>query len=246
MGAACSDDGRHKEVEEGKKQEKKGAVEIRGLGISGNVIPPCLFCIDNGCGSYVELDFMKGEHKSEAHLKINPFGQMPSMKDGDFCLAESTAILRYLAKTYNPSAYGNNDIEKEALCDWALDFAGTNLMEQYKEIWYPVAGFGGKPKDQAASNKNAHDKLVVFANKFLAGSNKFIGGETLNIADYKFGTLVWYMSHPAIAQAPPEGSGYTHPDRITQYVKDWQEALSPKAQEFLKSGAGFMDTKVKK
>ena len=28
------------------------------------------------------------EQTSEAYLKINPFGKVPAIKDGDFCIAE--------------------------------------------------------------------------------------------------------------------------------------------------------------
>lgn len=33
---------------------------------------------------------------------LGPALEVPAMKDGDFCLAESNAILRYLAATYGP------------------------------------------------------------------------------------------------------------------------------------------------
>ena len=50
----------------------------------------------------VDVDLMSGEHKGEAFLKLNPFGQVPVIEDGDVVLADSNAILIYLAKTYAP------------------------------------------------------------------------------------------------------------------------------------------------
>lgn len=41
----------------------------------------------------------KLEHRSEEFKKINPMMQVPAMKDGEFCLSESHAILRYLCAT---------------------------------------------------------------------------------------------------------------------------------------------------
>jgi glutathione S-transferase len=37
----------------------------------------------------IMLQFSKGEHKSEAHLKRNPRGKVPVLQDGDFFLYES-------------------------------------------------------------------------------------------------------------------------------------------------------------
>lgn len=232
MGSACSANG-GMSVETG-----TGKVEIYGMAISANVIPPVLFCLDNKCGEMKEMNIMTGEHKSEAHLAKNPFGQMPYMVDGEVAIAESTAILRYLAKVYKPTAYGLTAAD-QAKYDWAMDWVGTNFTpESYKGIWYPVAGFAAPPTDQNACNKAALEKLDTFAKKFLVG--KFIGGNSLSIADYKFGPLVWYMSHKAI-QAK---SKWTNPPRIEKYVNDWKEALSPESTEFLKAGWGFMDTKL--
>lgn len=47
--------------------------------------------------TWVRVDLMKGEHKGEAFLALNPFGQVPVLEDGDTTLADAQAILYYLA-----------------------------------------------------------------------------------------------------------------------------------------------------
>jgi len=42
------------------------------------------------------MDTSKGEHKLAANREINPFGQIPSMRDGAVKLSESGAIIHYL------------------------------------------------------------------------------------------------------------------------------------------------------
>lgn len=48
----------------------------------------------------IEIDLKGAEHKSEAFLKINPFGQIPVLVDGTAVIADSNAILIYLAKRF--------------------------------------------------------------------------------------------------------------------------------------------------
>ncbi len=46
------------------------------------------------------LNGAAGEHKSEAFLALNPFGQTPVLVDGDTVVRDSQAILVYLARAY--------------------------------------------------------------------------------------------------------------------------------------------------
>jgi glutathione S-transferase len=51
----------------------------------------------------VEVDLARGEHKTPEFLAMNPFGQVPVIEDGKLTLADSNAILVYLAKRYDAS-----------------------------------------------------------------------------------------------------------------------------------------------
>jgi glutathione S-transferase len=46
----------------------------------------------------IEVDILKGESRTAEFLKINPNGRTPVLDDNGFTLAESNAILAYLAK----------------------------------------------------------------------------------------------------------------------------------------------------
>lgn len=48
----------------------------------------------------IEVDLGAGEHKQAPFLKMNPFAQVPVIDDNGFVLADSNAILVYLAKQY--------------------------------------------------------------------------------------------------------------------------------------------------
>ncbi|HVK75491.1 MAG TPA: glutathione S-transferase [Kofleriaceae bacterium] len=51
----------------------------------------------------VDVDIRAGEHKQPAFLRLNRFGQIPVLEDGDHVVADSNAILVYLALGHDPS-----------------------------------------------------------------------------------------------------------------------------------------------
>lgn len=48
----------------------------------------------------IDVDLVVGAQKAPAFLEMNPFGQVPVIQDGEVTLAESNAILVYLANKY--------------------------------------------------------------------------------------------------------------------------------------------------
>ena len=58
------------------------------------------------------LEFSKGEHKAPGFLKLNPRGKVPVLKDDDFVLSESLAIMAYLDRKYpEPPLFGTSPQE---------------------------------------------------------------------------------------------------------------------------------------
>lgn len=61
--------------------------------------------------------------RSKEFSKVNPAQEVPAIQDGDFTLAESHAIIRYLAKTRKiPDYLYPSDPKKSGLIDAYLDF----------------------------------------------------------------------------------------------------------------------------
>ena len=58
------------------------------------------------------LEFSKDDHKAAGFLKLNPRGKVPLLKDDDFILNESLAIMAYLDKKYpEPPLFGTSPQE---------------------------------------------------------------------------------------------------------------------------------------
>ena len=49
---------------------------------------------------YLPVNLLKGEQKSEEHLKLNPSGFVPALEIDGHVLTESLPIIEYLDETY--------------------------------------------------------------------------------------------------------------------------------------------------
>lgn len=80
------------------------AIRIHHFPLSGHCHRVELFAALTGINhEIVFVDLAKGEHKQPAFRALNPFGQVPVIEDGDTVVADSNAILVYLARKYAPS-----------------------------------------------------------------------------------------------------------------------------------------------
>src|SRR5690348_4704666 len=90
------------------------------------------------------LEFSKAQNKTPEFLAMNPRGKVPVIRDGDFVLAESIAILAYLdRKVPEPPIFGRTAEETGRI--WAEIAAFDSYMRDPITIlnrWM----FGDKPR----------------------------------------------------------------------------------------------------
>jgi glutathione S-transferase len=153
--------------------------------------PVILFCEQSGIKyEPVVVDLMKGEHKSPAFLKLNPNGLVPVLEDGDFVLSESSAILKYLADKHDSPAYPK-DLKKRARVNELMDWFNTQF---YRELGYHIVypqtfpHHKRTPDDvNTATIEWGKKQLEAWAevlDKSYIGSNKFVCGNEITLADY--------------------------------------------------------------
>ncbi len=53
----------------------------------------------------ITVDLLNGAHKAPEFLRMNPFGQVPVLEDGNLLLADSNAILVYLAQKFDQARW---------------------------------------------------------------------------------------------------------------------------------------------
>jgi glutathione S-transferase len=75
----------------------------------------------------VEVDLASGAHRTPAFLRLNPFGQVPVLVDGETVVADSNAILIYLAKKSGKSDWLPESPEEAAAVQRWLSVAAGEI-----------------------------------------------------------------------------------------------------------------------
>lgn len=86
-----------------------------------------------------QLHFDKQEHQSPPMLKMNPRGRVPVLKDGDYVVFESVAVLYYLDRKYPQSPlFGQSPEEAgvimRVICEFQ-DYAEPSVAKIIKAIF---------------------------------------------------------------------------------------------------------------
>jgi len=133
----------------------------------------------------VDVDVLAGEHKAPAFLALNPFGQVPVLQDGEHTLADSNAILVYLAGRYGGGRWLPADpLGAAAVQRWlsvaagplAFGAAEARLIQLFK-----------KPDDPQHAIARGHTLLALMEQQlaktdFLAGMQPTLA----DIANYAY------------------------------------------------------------
>jgi glutathione S-transferase len=129
------------------------------------------------------LEFSKEDHKSPGYLKLNPRGKVPTLKDGDFVLYESLAIMAYLDRKYpEPPIFGRTPRETGQI--WrSISETDSYLVPSSTKLVAPIFFGKGLEKtdeiQEAAATIREELKRVDTA---LADSDWLVGSQ-LSAAD---------------------------------------------------------------
>lgn len=141
----------------------------------------------------VDVDLAGGQHKTPEYLAMNCFGQVPVIRDGDVTVADSNAILCYLASRYGAEHWLPREPAQAAQVQrWLSVAAGQLAYGPCAARLITVFGAKFNPEEVIA---RAH-ALFVILDAELAQRDWLVGGQ-VTIADI---ALYSYTAHA------PEGN----------------------------------------
>jgi glutathione S-transferase len=141
----------------------------------------------------VELDMRAGDNRKPDYLALNPFGQVPTIQDGDITLFDSNAILVYLAKRYGDASWLPDDPLGAAAVQRWLSLAAGQIA--YGPCTARLVTVFGAPHDHETAKKLAVKLFDVLDNELA--NKPFAVGNQVTIADI--------AAHTYIAHAPEGG-----------------------------------------
>lgn len=172
-----------------------------------------------------DVNLAAGEQKTPAYLGINPFGQVPVIQDGEVTLADSNAILVYLASKYGHEQWLPREPARAAAVQrWLTVAAGlvafgpaaARLINLFKAPYHA---------DEVIGRANG---LFAVMEKELQKS-AFLTGDTPTIADIANYSYIAHAPEGNVSLAP-----YPH-------LRNWLARIEglPRFVPMVKSAVGL-------
>ena len=140
-------------------------------------------------GVEVELQGTGFPNHSAEFLEASPFRKMPAMRDGDYTLPDSSAIIHYIEAKHPEPALIPADAQLRGKTIWYEEFADTLLFSCGAKIFFNrivAPRFMGRPGDLEAAEQaelNELPPILEYLEKVVPGDGGFLVGDRLTLAD---------------------------------------------------------------
>jgi glutathione S-transferase len=139
----------------------------------------------------IELEIRPGGIPNPApeFLEASPFGKMPAIRDGDYTLSDSSAIIQYLEAKYPEPELIPGDPELRGKAIWFDEFGDTILCACGTKIFFNrivAPRFLGRPGDDAvaaAAECNELPTILDYLEKVAPDAGGYLVGGRLTLAD---------------------------------------------------------------
>ncbi|XP_028781351.1 glutathione S-transferase F10-like [Neltuma alba] len=173
----------------------------------------------------VHVDVTKGEQRNPEYLKLQPFGVVPLIQDGDYTLYESRAIMRYYAEKYKSQGVDllGKTMEERGLVEQWLEVEAQNFhpfaYNLVIHILFPSI-FGVIPDPKVIEESEAKLEKVLDIYEERLSKSKYLAGDFFSLAD---------MSHLPFTDYLVNNMGKEHLIKKRKHVSGWWDDISNRA-----------------
>ena len=144
---------------------------------------------------------------------MNPNRLIPAIRDGDFALWESHAIVRYLCAKYAAGTLYPEDVQQRAVADQWMEWCCTLVFPPVIQLFFATVRTVPDARDPAtikAHTDQASAALAILDTRLA--DNEYVAGSTFTMADIPLGAVAYrYFNVDAERPALPNVAvSYTH------------------------------------
>jgi glutathione S-transferase len=158
-----------------------------------------------------------GDAKPE-FLEASPFKKMPALRDGDFTISDSSAIVHYLEAKHPEPALIPAEPEERARAIWFDEFADTILVPAAGKIFFNRVvspKFMGKPGDEEAAKQGEAEMVPLYEYlESVIPASRHLVADRLTLADIAVASPFVNAAHCGVAPDPD-----TYP-KLTAFLAD--------------------------
>ncbi|HEX6661044.1 MAG TPA: glutathione S-transferase family protein [Sphingomicrobium sp.] len=152
-------------------------------------------------GIELELQSTGFPSHSPEYLEASPFKKMPALRDGDYTLADSSAIIHYLEARQPDPALIPADPRARGKVIWFDEFSDTILVACGAKMFFNrivAPRFIGKPGDLEAADTAEREELppiLDYLEKTVPDAGGYLVGDRLTLADIAVASPFVNLAH---------------------------------------------------
>ena len=179
-------------------------LEIWGRPYSSNVIPVIWtanelrldYTLRLAGGSFGKLD-------TDAYARINPNRMIPAIRDGDFALWESLAIVRYLCDRHGAGTLAPADLQTRAVADQWMEWSASRAFTPVIQLFFATVRTAPERRDPAriAELRDASHAALTILDAHLA-DRAYVCGTAFTMGDIPLGCIVYRYFNVEVTRPP--------------------------------------------
>ena len=167
------------------------------------------------------VNIMTGEGQASEHTSRHPFGKVPAFEHDGFSLYETVAISRYIDRVFPGPSLQPSDPRQAARMDQIIavidSYAYSSIVG--KLVWQRlvVPMQGGQGDETIVQGSMDMVKLTLSEFERLKGSNEFLAGAEISLADCFLAPVFAYLT------MTPDAEGLL---QSTPGLRQWWEKMN--------------------